>query len=73
MIKSHLMPIKSVATVPTDSRYFHTASMDRYLKTWDIELREEIESKYVGVVLDMSYIRGWLHLAVSTDLGAVYG
>lgn len=68
VFRGHKWPVMGIHIDPGNPRYFYTASMDRYLKSWDMDLRLEIEAKKIGMVIDTCWIRGWIHLAASTDL-----
>jgi len=65
--QAHLGPVTGVNFDPAAPRHFITASKDRYLKVWDLDLRQEVESRKIGLVMDSCWIRGWIHVAITMD------
>jgi len=71
-IPAHFSPVTAINIDPKTPRYFYTGSMDRTIRAWDLELRQEMECKKVGGIIDMCWVRGWIHLGVSVDAAVSY-
>lgn len=63
----HHLPVRGICFNPTNPRYLATAGHDRTMKIWDIDMRSERDSKRIGMALDMCWIRGWVHQALSCE------
>ncbi|CAG7732174.1 unnamed protein product [Allacma fusca] len=66
-VRAHTETISAIFFHPTNPRFVVTTSYDYYIKTWDTELKSEIESKKIGMVLDACWIRGWITCAASVE------
>lgn len=65
--QAHLGPVTGICFDPMSSRFFVTGSKDRHMKLWDLHLRQELESRKVGLIHDICWVRGWINLAVAVD------